>query len=284
MPDHGPPRFLAADADPASARAAVIGLPYDGTASYRPGARFGPAALRRASDALETYDPPLDADLEDYKIADLGDLPLPAGPPEPALDAIRRALEALPPELLLLGLGGEHTVTLPLVEHALASNGDAAVLLFDAHTDLREEYEGSRYSHACTVRRLLDAVGPDRIAMIGVRSGTRGEFALAREHNLLLPVDAHLLLRRLESWGGRPLYLSFDLDGFDPADLPGTGVVEPGGFHWREIEPLLTALKGRRVIGADVVELAPGFDPSGRSEVLAARVARALLLLMLTGG
>lgn len=260
----------------------LLGLPFDGTCSFRPGARFGPGAIREASWVLETYSPALDLDLDGTKVADLGDLDL-AGP-DPWAEIGEAAREVLATGTRLLALGGEHSVTPPLVAAHLERHPDLAVLQFDAHADLRPEYLGEARSHACAVRRCLDLLPPERVAQFGIRSGTREEFGWMREHGTLFPADPEGVRRALDRAGG-PLYLTVDLDVFDPAHLPGTGTPEPGGITYREFEACLQAIRdsGRPVVGADVVELSPGWDPTGKSAVLAAKVVREVLLLMGAG-
>ncbi|MFH0882606.1 MAG: agmatinase [bacterium] len=262
----------------------LLGLPWDRTASYRSGSRFGPDEIRIASDSIETFDPDLDIDLlEAGSYYDLGNANIEAGSAEAAVDEMRLALREVPGNLPILGFGGEHTVTLPLVEHALKRHPDLVHVIFDAHADLRDNYEGSAYSHACVARRVFDLIGPERMAMFGIRSGLRKEFDLMRKHGMLYPANAQGMQTLLEKIGDTPIYLSVDLDGFDPGLIPGTGTVEAGGFDWQEYVEMIQLLKGHRIAGADVVELAPDLDPTGRSNVLAARVARTLLGLILAG-
>ena len=276
-----PLRYLGAQGTLEGARAALVGIPYDGTTSYRPGTRFGPDAIRSASDSIETYDPNLDRDLEDTPYVDLGNVTLEERDPQQAVDCVHASLKELPKGLPLLGFGGEHTITLPLFKHALSQYPDMVHIVFDAHADLRNTYEDTPLSHACITRRIVDLIGADRVAMFGIRSGLREEFEFMRANGMLYTVDMAGMKAALDKVGGRPIYLSIDLDGFDPSEIPGTGTVEPAGFFYREFEPLIRMLLGRNVVGADVVELAPHLDPTGRSNVYAARVARALLILLL---
>jgi len=263
---------------------AIVGLPWDGTASYRGGARFGPDAIRIASDSIETFDPNLGLNLFDVgRYVDLGNAEIDTVSAEEAVDQMRSAIREIPAGLPVLGLGGEHSVTLPLVERALSRHPDLACVVFDAHADLRETYEGSLFSHACVTYRVLDLVGPARLALFGVRSGTKEEFALIRKHSLQYAPCAEGIRKFLEKIGDAPIYISVDVDGFDPALVPGTGTVEAGGYGWGEFSEMVHSLKGRQVVGADVVELAPDLDPTGRSSVLAAQVARILLGLILSG-
>ncbi|MCB2200281.1 agmatinase [bacterium] len=276
-----PLRFLEAAGDRTDAKAGIVGIPFDGTTSYRPGTRFGPDALRRASDSIETYDPNLDRDLEDHIYIDFGNVFLETSDPGEMVERVRNSLNELPEDLPLIMFGGEHSVTLPPFERALKQYPDLAHIVFDAHADLRKEYEGSPHSHASITHRVVDLIGPERVAMFGIRSGLRDEFSFMREHNMLHVMTPDGLSEAMNKLGNRPLYISVDLDGFDPSEVPGTGTVEPGGFRWLDFEPMVKLLLGKQVVGADVVELAPSIDPTGRSDVYAARVARALLLLLL---
>jgi len=276
-----PPVFLELRGD-AGAPLAVLGLPYDGTCSYRPGSRFGPRAIRDASWGLETYSPELDGDLQGSMVADLGDLDLPFGNTERALGEIgaaAREVAALGKRLLCLG--GEHLVTLPLAEACREVHEGLVLLHFDAHSDLREDYLGERLSHASVIRRCVDRLGPDRVCQFGVRSGTRHEFDWMREHGTLYPATGEGVRRALARFDG-PVYLSVDLDVFDPSVVPGTGTPEPGGIDYRRFVECMAELltSGRAIAGADVVELSPPYDPSGISAVLGAKVARDLLIVM----
>ncbi|RMG58538.1 MAG: agmatinase, partial [Gammaproteobacteria bacterium] len=211
----------------------IIGAPFDGTVSFRPGARFGPAAIREASDGVETWSPILDADLESVSYADAGDLELPMGSVEAALGIIREAVEdTLNDEAIPFVLGGEHLVSLPAIEAVYRKFPDLVVVQLDAHADQRQDYLGVKLSHACVMRRVGEVIGQEHIRQIGIRSGTREEYRLMRDYATLTtfrPED----LKALREWiGDRPLYLTVDLDVFDPAFFPGTGTPEPGGIDW----------------------------------------------------
>lgn len=263
------------------ATATLLGAPYDRTASFRRGARFAPATIRWASQSIESYSPTLDRDLEDLALLDAGDLPVENLPPEVLVEEASHAIGGAMGLSVLLG--GEHTVTVGAVRALAARHPDLHVLTLDAHLDLREEYDGTRWSHACTTRRLVDVVGEQRIAVLGVRSGTRQEFAAARgllaaERRLTLD---HELWSRLE---GRPLYVSVDIDVVDPAFAPGTGTPEPGGPSTGDLLDLLRVLAPLRVVGLDVVEVAPPYDPSGQTAVLAAIIVREALLTWAASG
>ncbi len=273
--------YLDAVQDVEGADVIVVGMPYDRTASFRAGSRFATDAIRRAAaDGIEEYDPILKLDLGDVTYADPGDLyAYASNGPRRYVEAALDALAELPAATPIVGVGGEHTVSYPLVQHALKTWPDLGVIVFDAHTDLREDYEGSRFSHACVTRRIADLIGPKRVAMFGIRSGLQDEFDYATQNGLLHDLTPEGFSAALTKLGNRPLYITVDLDGFDPTECPGTGTPEPGGFYWKDFTRAITQLLDCKVIGGDVVELLPENDPSRRSDVLAARVVRMLLLL-----
>ncbi len=259
----------------------ILGLPLDTTTTFRPGTRFGPGAIREASIGLETYSPVLDAELRPGEVCDLGDVAMPFGNAAASLAAIRAVAERIwHDHKLVVGLGGEHLATLPLVEAAAAAVPGLEVVHFDAHTDLREDYMGERLSHASVMRRVTEIVGPERLWQFGVRSGTREEFRCARH---LWP-DLGALRDCLSALGDRPLYLSVDIDVADPAYAPGTGTPEPGGPTAGEVLDAVRHLAARRLVAMDVMEVAPGLDPSGRTAILAAKLVREAVLARRAGG
>jgi agmatinase len=283
--------FMAARRDPAGCRVGLYGVPYDGTTSFRPGARFGPAAIREVSNGLETHDPQLDLDLEDLPFADLGAVAIPFGAPEPVVAAVRRATEAvLGLGLRPLMLGGEHSISSGAVAAVAARHPDLVLVQLDAHADLRDSWLGSRHNHACAMRRCLEVLPSGELLQIAIRSGTRAEFSELRSSGRLVgpgpglslhPERLHADLEAaLAAHRGRPLYLTVDLDWFDPAVMAGTGTPEPGGFLWGHFSGLVEELRHHNLVAADVVELAPMLDPTGCSAVLAAKVTRSLLLLL----
>lgn len=269
--------YMGAQRDPAGCQVGLFGVPYDGTTSFRPGTRFGPAAIRQVSDGLETYDPQLDADLEDIAFADLGAVEISFGAPEPVVEAVRQATNAvLDLGLKPLMLGGEHSISSGAVAAVAERYPDLVLLQLDAHADLRESWLGGRHSHACAMRRCLEVLPSGELLQLAIRSGTKQEFQeLRREQRL---VGMQQLAARLQAIQGRPLYLTVDLDWFDPSVMPGTGTPEPGGYLWADFTELTALLQRQNLVAADVVELAPGLDSSGCSSVLAAKVVRSLLL------
>jgi agmatinase len=276
-----PKHFMGADCTFEEAQWVLVGMPYDGTCSYRPGTRFGPGAMREASYGLEMYSPFLDRDLEQVKFTDAGDLDFPFGNRDDVLTRIREATrEVLSHHKHWAGLGGEHLVTLPVMEAYLEIYPDLAVVHFDAHADLRDDYMGEKLSHATVMRRIADLIGPERLAQIGIRSGPREEFYWMTSTGTLMkdPID---LQEKMTDWGPRPVFLTVDLDVLDPSVFPGTGTPEPGGMTFVELQGWLSYLKNLNIVGFDVVELSPPYDASGVSNVAAAKVVRECLLLTL---
>ena len=272
--------YMGSRRDPAGCRVGLFGVPYDGTTSFRPGARFGPASIRDVSNGLETYCPQLDRDLDDLAFADLGVVDIPFGAPEPVVEAVRESTQTvLNLGLRPLMLGGEHSISSGAVAAVAANYPDLVLVQLDAHADLRDSWLGSRFSHACAMRRCLEVLPSQQLFQLSIRSGTRTEFNELRRSGRLM-ADVGALEEALKPLQGRPVYLTVDLDWFDPAVLPGTGTPEPGGFLWSDFAALVDVLQHHQLVAADVVELAPQLDPSGVSSVLAAKVTRSLLLLL----
>ncbi len=272
--------FMGSRRDPAGCRVGLFGVPYDGTTSFRPGTRFGPAAIREVSQGLETYCPQLDLDLEDLAYVDLGAVDIPFGAPEPVVNAVQRATTAvLDLGLNPLMLGGEHSISSGAVAAVANQHPDLVLVQLDAHADLREEWLGTRHSHACAMRRCLEVLPSGDLLQLAIRSGTRSEFHELHSSGRRMD-DVQALRDAMAPWTGRPIYLTVDLDWFDPAVLPGTGTPEPGGFLWGDFAAVVDVLSGHRLVAGDVVELAPQLDSSGVSSVLAAKVTRSLILLL----
>ena len=275
--------FIGCDASFEDAAVLLIGAPFDGTTSYRPGTRFAPPQIRIDSYGLETYSPYLDRDMEDYAIGDVGDIELPFGNTQKALasihDAVNHIVSAAKKPLMI---GGEHLVSLPALEAIHRRYPDVHVIHFDAHTDLREDYLGEKLSHATVLRRAWDFLGDGRIFQFGIRSGTKTEFEWAKSHTHLNKFDATSLAHILPSLKGKPIYLTIDLDVLDPSLFSGTGTPEPGGMTMNAFLDALMLLQGHNLVGADVVELSPHYDASGVSTAVACKVIREVALLLAT--
>ncbi len=263
----------------------MVGLPYDGTTSYRPGTRFAPQAIRQTSWGLETWSPQNKKDLESISFYDAGDLELPFGNRDESLRRIKQAAtETLAANKKWFGIGGEHLVTLPVIEAYLEKHPDLAILHFDAHGDLREEYLGETLSHATVIRRIIEqpSMSSERLIQVGVRSGPKEEFQWMEKHKTLIHSHTHIpnALKRLS---GRPVFLTLDLDVLDPSILGGTGTPEPGGMSFSELIEWLQKFKEQdpslNIVGADVVELSPNYDSTGVSSITAAKIIREMLTL-----
>lgn len=275
--------FIGCDADYADARIVLYGAPFDSTTSFRPGARFGPSAMRHESFGLETFSPYQDADLTDCAVFDSGDMELCFGSAETALkDIEERADEIARDEKLPLLLGGEHLVTLGAVRAVSELYPDLHIIHFDAHADLREDYLGARLSHACVLRRCHDLLGDGRIHQFCIRSGEREEFQFAREHTKLHPFGFIGLRETISALREQnvPIYFTIDLDCLDPSAFPGTGTPEAGGVSFLQLLKAIRTVCTAHVVGADVNELAPALDSSGVSTAAACKVVRELIIAL----
>ena len=272
--------FLACETDYAEAKTVLFGAPYDSTTSFRPGARFGAAAIRRESFGLESYSPYQDRDLADARVMDSGDLELPFGGPEMALTMIEaRAGQILQDGKRPFLIGGEHLVTLGAIRAAAKAHKDLHIIHFDAHADLREDYLGAALSHATVMRRAWDILGDGRIFQYGIRSGDQAEFSWGKTHVKTQLFDFDGLEKTVKKLKSKPVYLSIDLDVLDPSVFPGTGTPEPGGVSFMELlNATLAVCKNCNVLGLDVVELAPNYDASGVSTAVAGKLIREMLL------
>ena len=262
----GPPAsFLGLPADVSrldDARVVILPVPYEATVSYMGGTRWGPRALLHASRFVELYDHELDTEPYRVGLHTLPELLLPASGPEAALAALRRAYDAvLDLGKFVILLGGEHSVSgPPILAHAdRLGAGRLSVLQLDAHADLRTEYEGTPWSHACVMHRVHERVG---LVPVGIRSLTSEERSLARAKHIPI-IFGHELddpgwMDRAVAALGPEVYITIDVDFFDPGIMPSTGTPEPGGGAWQPTMRLLERVfRERRVVACDVVELAP---------------------------
>lgn len=271
------PDALALAGRGAAADAVLFGVPLDATETYRPGCAEGPRAIRLASESIETYSPFSDRDLEDYRVIDVGDLPI-TGNVEADLATIESFVREV--EVPTVMLGGEHTVSLAAVRAYAAKYPGLMVVALDAHTDLRDEYEGQRVNHATWLRRALEVVPPERVLLLGVRAGTREEF---RAGLLEMREDVEISDVNMGALAKAPaVYLTIDIDVLDAPYVPGCGNPEPGGLHYKELEELVIWLGlSTNLVGFDLVEVAPRYDASGMTAITASRVVRETLLAMM---
>jgi agmatinase len=271
--------FISATSSFEEAKVVVLGCPYDGSASFRSGARFGPSAIRKASWGIETFSPYFGRDLDQLSLHDMGDLELPLGEKKASIDLIRQALHKIVSEKKFpIILGGDHLITLPILEEVLPIYPDLHLLQFDAHTDLRQDYLGETLSHCTVMRRLIDRLGKGRFHQVGIRSGTEEEFKLARKMRSIVYPNSDSLRSMVKRLKNHPVYITLDLDVIDPSLLPGVGAPEPGGFTFQGFISILKELEPLHVIGFDLVELTPDYDPTQVSSLTASVILREMIL------
>jgi agmatinase len=279
------------------ADAAVLGVPFDTGVSYRPGARFGPSHIRESSRLLRPYNPALAASpFASQQVADAGDLAVNPFSIDEAIGHIERgARELLEQVPFILTLGGDHTVALPMLRAVTAAHGPVAVVHFDAHLDTWDTYFGAEYTHGTPFRRaaeegLLDQTG---CLHVGIRGPLYAASDLDDDGELGFQVVsapeledlrvAGLIERIAARVGGRPVYVSVDIDVLDPAHAPGTGTPEAGGLTSRELLAALRSFAGLHLVGADIVEVAPAYDHAQITGIAAAHVGYELLSALAAG-
>ncbi len=240
------------------ARIVVLPIPFEATTSYMPGARFGPQAIINASRYLELYDIELKKDISSVGIFTLPELACSKDCSGQVYLQIKQAVkQILDHKKFMIMLGGEHSITAGAVAAFKEKYKDLSVLQIDAHTDLRDEYEGTKYHHACAMRRVMDLGIP--ITAVGIRSQDQAEAEYIKKEKIKTIFYApEIPIKKIISSLSKNIYLSFDVDGLDPSIMPSTGTPEPGGLGWYETLALLKAVaKEKNIIGADLVELAP---------------------------
>ena len=275
--------FMGAKRSPDDCAIGIFGVNYDGTCSFKPGARFGPEAIRHVSSCLETYCPTLNKDLKNIMYADFGSIIIDKNDSKSVIESVKSATNFLINKgLRPIMLGGEHSITTGAVEALVKKYPDLILVQLDAHADLRETYIGDKNSHACTMQRCLEVLPKKKILQVGIRSGTKEEFQFMHNNNQLVNFcpggNAQELKQALLPYSKSPIYLTIDLDWFDPSLLAGTGTPEPGGFFWNDFEEILKTLRDFRIVASDIVELSPEIDKSGVSSIVAAKVLRSLIL------
>ncbi len=272
----------------------VVGVPFDSGVSYRPGARFGPAHVREASRLLRPYNPVQDVEpFSTQQIADAGDIAANPFSIEEAVKQIEEGATHLGAgDTRLLTIGGDHTIALPLLRAVTKKTGPVAVLHFDAHLDTWDTYFGAPVTHGTPFRRaseegLIDLEASLHIGIRGplysqqdLTDDARLGFAVIAAHEFETAGLATVIERMLARLGDRPVYVSVDIDVLDPAHAPGTGTPEAGGLTSRELLSIIRALRGVRIVGADVVEVAPAYDQAQITAVAASHVAYEILSAM----
>ncbi|WP_084961307.1 agmatinase [Thermoactinospora rubra] len=274
-----------------AADVAVVGVPFDSGVSYRPGARFGPAAVREASRLLRPYHPGLDiSPFESVQVADAGDIACNPFHIEEAVETIEAAAGGI--DARLVTIGGDHTIALPLLRAVSRRHGPVALLHFDAHLDTWDTYFGAAYTHGTPFRRAVEEglLDTEALSHVGIRGPLYGKRDLEEDRRLGFGVLTSRDVMRMgvdevvdalrQRIGDRPLYVSVDIDVLDPAHAPGTGTPEAGGLTSRELLEILRGLAGCRIVGADVVEVAPAYDHAEITSIAASHVAYDLVSLL----
>ena len=273
---------------------AIVGIPFDGGTTYRPGARFGPGAVRQGSRLLRPYNPEQGAlPFELAQVVDGGDIACTPFDIEAAVSQIEQAADALLADGgRLVAIGGDHTVALPLLRATARRHGPLALVHFDAHLDTWDTYFGQRFTHGTPFRRAWEEglLLRDRSAHVGLRGPLYGPGDLADDADMgfwqLTSTDVAeqgpraVASQLVERVGATPVYVSVDIDVLDPAHAPGTGTPEAGGLTSRELLQLLRALAGANVVGGDVVEVSPAYDHAEITAIAAAHVMFDLVTLM----
>jgi agmatinase len=276
---------------------ALLGIPYDGGTSYRTGARFGPRAVREQSSLIRSWHPVLKVHpFERLRVADCGDVDVVPISIERTYEQVERRLDAvLAAGAIPLCVGGDHSISLPILRAVARRHGPVGVIHFDAHPDTWDEYFGSKFFHGTPFRRAVEegAVDPRRMIQVGIRGPLYGpeDFAFQDQHGMeVIRIEAvkeqgvPWAVERLARLRGGPVYISFDIDAVDPAYAPATGTPEVGGLTSYEALALLRGLAGMNLVGADVVEVAPPYDGPGQiTSLLAANLMFEIVTLFALG-
>ena len=270
---------------------AIVGIPFDGGTTYRPGPRFGPRGVRNQSAIIRPWNPVLHVNpFKKYRVADFGDLPVNPLSIEDTFSRIERGLATvLAGGARTLCVGGDHSISLPILRAVCKDHrGPISLIQFDAHNDLWDEYFGCKYSHGTPFRRAFEEglLIDGGVLQVGLRGQVYGEddFDFARKHKVRMVTaeDFHAkgmqtVLRHLRAFRGKPVYVTLDIDCVDPAYAPGTGTPQVGGFTSAQIVELVRALNGLSIVGADLVEVSPPFDNGDLTSLLAANLLFELL-------
>ena len=277
-----------------NADAAIVGAPFDTGVTFRVGARFGPEGIRSVSHLLRPYNPSLDVVIFDHlSVIDYGDVPVVPGYIEESYRRIKEGLEPIHRAgVVPIVLGGDHSIALPELRAAAAVHGPLALVQFDSHPDTWDAYFGEKYTHGTPFRRAVEEglLRPERSIQVGMRGSIydAGDWDDARELGFdLVPTDAirklgieETITRIRARVGDAKVYVSFDVDFVDPAFAPGTGTPEIGGFTSREAQEFVQGLIGLDIVGCDIVEVCPAYDPAQITALLAANVAHEFLSLI----
>ncbi|MCL1908018.1 MAG: agmatinase [Holophagaceae bacterium] len=276
------PLFLGSR-DASEAKIALFGACWDGSSSFKAGSRFAGFAVREASYGMEEFSFYQQESLLDIPFTDYGDLFLPPGQKDRVLaDVCSAAREIVTKGQFPIAFGGEHLLAFPLIMVAHEAHSDLAIIHIDAHADLRPDLWGDSLTHATFLGRVGDALGFENIKQFGIRSFSKEEWDISRQFDTARPFNAGAIKTHLDSLGDRPIYLTLDLDVLDPGIYPGTGTPEPGGISWDTLIEGLKLFRGRRLVGADCLELSPHYDPTGVSAQTMAKTLREMIIIAST--
>jgi len=251
---------------------AILGIPFDGKSCYLRGAAKGPEAIREASTG-KAINPWTESGVnleEETVIADLGDLDVMDSFEEIFSRTEQRVLEILKKEAMPIVLGGDHSISYPIVRAFSRKYANLDVLHFDAHPDLYEELYGDRYSHACPFARIMEEGWVENLLQVGIRAATGQQREMARKHRVRM-IEMKDIKQEIDLDFSNPLYISFDMDALDPAFAPGVSHHEPGGLSTRQVIDIIHALNAQ-IVGLDVVELNPDRDNSGITSAAAVKI------------
>jgi len=262
----------------------IFGVPYDKTGSFRRGTKKAPYSIRQASWNFESYDLLTEVDLKNLNIHDYGDLDINNDESSVMRQKVEEfVLRILDNKKIPISIGGEHTITVPIINAYKKKNKNIGVIVFDAHLDFKDTYENNPHSHACVVRRISDIIGVDNVVVLGVRSGTKDEFEEGQKSGLL-HLNSFDIKRNGIEWAlnqvskkfkDKDIYITLDIDSIDPSFAPGTSTPEPFGLEPFDI---LSCIKkfSSKLIGSDIVEVCPPYD-KGETAILAARILRYII-------
>ncbi|MFW0883896.1 agmatinase [Candidatus Acidulodesulfobacterium sp. H_13] len=258
----------------------LIGIPMDSTASNVPGSRFAPKRIRELSHTLESYSPVL-CESTDGKFYDIGDIDMPWGNTDKSI----RFIDEIAGDLIndgkkIIGIGGDHLITYPIVKQYASKFKDLVIVQFDAHLDLRDEWGNEKYSHATVLRRIHEIINGDNLYQFGIRSGSEEEFSFAKKFCRVYENGVYEPLKRvMGQLAGRDVYLTIDIDVLDPAFAPGTGYLEPGGISSVELLNAVSLILPRvNIVGVDLVEVCPPADNSDITSAIAAKLIREIII------
>lgn len=280
-----PNYFAGAEYDISDAHYVFFGVPYDRTTYFRKGTRKGPSAIRQASWAFEPYDMETNQQFTDIPVHDYGDIDISnSDKPRTLQKEIHEFThQLLNKNKLPIAIGGEHSLSIGIIEAFNQIRNNCAVISLDAHLDFRNQFENSKYSHACTMKRIAEFVDPENIVVLGVRSASRQEKKDAEKSGLHYITSSEILKKgmkraveeTLSLLQQRQIYLSIDMDVFDVAFAPGTSTPEPFGIHPSDILQIISSFS-EKIMGCDIVETAPQYD-NGQTALLAAAILRSVV-------